>query len=212
MSPDSGATLPAAQLTRSNVPTSKALLAGSTRQPLGLRPALLRVRDERRSQKRSLSGRHCSGTAGVSQTNLGLPSAPRGRAGWCSVDRSDSRLVGRSGCGCRSRSVTGSDPAAPNFRFARRASKCSSAGLGIGTTASSPESVSPDSMRAHASSPRPCESGTRCTGLDTDRPGTTRRQFGLTNVYCQSRLTAMNAEDIASAIASNDPSLGSAPL
>src|SRR5271154_3722087 len=36
----------------------------------------------------------------------------------------------------------------------------------------------------------------------------TRRQFGLTNVCCQSRLTAMNAEDIASAIASNDPSLG----
>jgi hypothetical protein len=62
--------------------------------------------------------------------------------------------------------------------------------------------------RAHASSPRPCESDTRCKGLDTDRPETTRRQFGLTNVCCQSRLTAMNAEDIASAIASNDPSLG----
>ena len=48
----------------------------------------------------------------------------------------------------------------------------------------------------------------RCTGVDTDRRETTRRQFGLTNVGCQSRLTAMNAEDIASAIASNDPSLG----
>jgi hypothetical protein len=34
------------------------------------------------------------------------------------------------------------------------------------------------------------------------------RQFGLTNARCQSRLTAMNAEDIASAIASKDPSLG----
>lgn len=48
----------------------------------------------------------------------------------------------------------------------------------------------------------------QCTGLDTDRRETTRRQFGLTTVSCQSRLTAMNAEDIASAIASNDPSLG----
>ena len=37
---------------------------------------------------------------------------------------------------------------------------------------------------------------------------TTRRQFALTNPCCQSRLTAMNTEDIASAIASNDPSLG----
>ena len=63
-------------------------------------------------------------------------------------------------------------------------------------------------MRAHASSPRACENDTRRTELDTDRPETTRRQFGLTNVCCQSRLTAMNAEDIASAIASNDPSLG----
>jgi len=39
-------------------------------------------------------------------------------------------------------------------------------------------------------------------------PRQTQRQFGLTNVCCQSRLTAMNAEDIASAIASDDPSLG----
>jgi len=35
-----------------------------------------------------------------------------------------------------------------------------------------------------------------------------RRQFGLTNVCCQFRLTAMNAEDIVSAITSNDPALG----
>jgi hypothetical protein len=63
-------------------------------------------------------------------------------------------------------------------------------------------------MRAHASSPRPRESDTRCTGLDADRPETTWRQFGLTNVSRQSRLTTMNAEDIASAIASNDPALG----
>jgi hypothetical protein len=34
------------------------------------------------------------------------------------------------------------------------------------------------------------------------------RQFGLTNVCCQFRLTLMNTEDIAAAIASNDPSLG----
>jgi hypothetical protein len=40
------------------------------------------------------------------------------------------------------------------------------------------------------------------------RPEIRQRQFGLTNVGCQSRLTAMNSEDIASAIASNDPSLG----
>jgi hypothetical protein len=33
-------------------------------------------------------------------------------------------------------------------------------------------------------------------------------QFGLTNVCCQSRLTYMNAEDIASAIASDDPAVG----
>jgi hypothetical protein len=44
--------------------------------------------------------------------------------------------------------------------------------------------------------------------MGTDRPETTRRQFGLTNFCCQSGLTAMNAEDIASAIACNDPSLG----
>ena len=44
--------------------------------------------------------------------------------------------------------------------------------------------------------------------LVAGRPETTRCQFGLTDVRCQSRLTAMNAEDIASAIASNDPSLG----
>jgi hypothetical protein len=69
-------------------------------------------------------------------------------------------------------------------------------------------SVSPDSIRPHASSPRPRESDARCTGRDTDRPETARRQFGLTNVCCQSRLTAMNAEDITSAIASNDPALG----
>ena len=68
--------------------------------------------------------------------------------------------------------------------------------------------MSPDSMRAHVSSPRPSESDARCTGLDTDRPETTRRQFGLTNLSCQSRLTAMNAEDIASAIASDDPAVG----
>jgi hypothetical protein len=42
-------------------------------------------------------------------------------------------------------------------------------------------SVSPDLMRAHVSSPRPRESDTRCTGLHTDRPETTRRQFDLTN-------------------------------
>jgi predicted ATPase len=45
-----------------------------------------------------------------------------------------------------------------------------------------PGSVSPDLMRAHASSPRPCKSDTRCTGLDTDLPETTRCQFELTNV------------------------------
>ena len=45
-------------------------------------------------------------------------------------------------------------------------------------------------------------------GTGIDRPETTLRQFGLTHVGCQSRLTVMNAEDIASAIASNDPSLG----
>jgi hypothetical protein len=56
----------------------------------------------------------------------------------------------------------------------------------------------------HASSPRPCDA----RDWDTDRPETARRQFGLTNARCQSRLTAMNAEDIASATASNDPSLG----
>ena len=39
----------------------------------------------------------------------------------------------------------------------------------------------PDSMRAHAPGARLRESDTRCTGLDTNRPGTTRRQFGLTN-------------------------------
>jgi hypothetical protein len=48
----------------------------------------------------------------------------------------------------------------------------------------------------------------RCAGLGIERSAATRRQFGLTNVRCQFRLTAMNAEDIASAIASNDPSLG----
>jgi len=63
-------------------------------------------------------------------------------------------------------------------------------------------------MRAHASSPRPRESVMRCTGLDSDRGETTRRQFGLTNVCCQSRLTSMKAEDIASAIASDDPAVG----
>jgi hypothetical protein len=47
-----------------------------------------------------------------------------------------------------------------------------------------------------------------CWGMGTDRPENTRRQFGLTNVCCQSRLTGMNAEDIARASASNDPSLG----
>ena len=35
-----------------------------------------------------------------------------------------------------------------------------------------------------------------------------RRQFGLTKICCQSKLTVMNAEDIASAIASGDPALG----
>ena len=68
--------------------------------------------------------------------------------------------------------------------------------------------MSPESERAHAPGPCHRESYTRCNGLDTDRPATTRRQFGLTNVGCQSKLTAMNAEDITSAIASNDPSLG----
>ena len=63
-------------------------------------------------------------------------------------------------------------------------------------------------MQAHASSPRPHESDARCTGLDTDPRETMRRQFGLTNLCCQFRLTAVNAEDIASAIASEDPSLG----
>jgi hypothetical protein len=71
-----------------------------------------------------------------------------------------------------------------------------------------PGSVSPDLIRAHGSSPRPWETDTRCTGLGVDRPETTRRQFELTNVCCQFRLTVMNAEDIASAIASNDPALG----
>ncbi len=61
---------------------------------------------------------------------------------------------------------------------------------------------------ALARSTRARGSDTRCTGLDTDLLETTRRQFGLTKVCCQSRLTVMNAEDIASAIASNDPSLG----
>ena len=54
----------------------------------------------------------------------------------------------------------------------------------------------------------PRESDARCTGLGTDSPETTRRQFGLTNLCCQSRLTVMNAEDIASAIASDDPAVG----
>jgi hypothetical protein len=45
-------------------------------------------------------------------------------------------------------------------------------------------------------------------GLDADRDESARRQFGLTKLRCQSRLTAMNTEDIASAIASNDPALG----
>jgi hypothetical protein len=44
--------------------------------------------------------------------------------------------------------------------------------------------------------------------LGIDRSAAAGRQFGLTNVCCQFRLTAMNAEDIAPAIASNDPSLG----
>jgi hypothetical protein len=48
----------------------------------------------------------------------------------------------------------------------------------------------------------------RCTGLGIDRVETSPCQFGLTNVCCQSKLTAMNAEDIASAITSNDPALG----
>jgi hypothetical protein len=48
----------------------------------------------------------------------------------------------------------------------------------------------------------------RCAGIGIDRLETPWRQFGLTNVGCQSRLTAMNTEDITSAIASDDPSLG----
>ena len=45
-------------------------------------------------------------------------------------------------------------------------------------------------------------------GVGIDRSETTRRQFGLTNVCCRFRPTDIDAEDIASAIASNDPSLG----
>jgi hypothetical protein len=70
------------------------------------------------------------------------------------------------------------------------------------------ESVSQDSMLVHPPSPRARESDTRCTGLDSDRPEATRCQFGLTRVCCQLRLTDMNAEDITSAITSNDPALG----
>jgi hypothetical protein len=43
-------------------------------------------------------------------------------------------------------------------------------------------SVPPDSMLVQSPSPRLRESDTRCTGLDTDRPDTTRRQFRLTRV------------------------------
>jgi hypothetical protein len=41
-----------------------------------------------------------------------------------------------------------------------------------------------------------------------DRSEAARRQFGLTNGCCQFRLTDMNAEDIVSGIASDDPGLG----
>src|SRR5271154_6665045 len=47
-----------------------------------------------------------------------------------------------------------------------------------------------------------------CASTGISRSETSWRQFRLTNVCCQFRLTSMNAEDIASAIASNDPSLG----
>ena len=43
--------------------------------------------------------------------------------------------------------LTGSDPAAPHFRFVRRASKCSSAGLDIGPLPRPPGACPPDSMR-----------------------------------------------------------------
>ena len=65
------------------------------------------------------------------------------------------------------------------------------------------------SVRCESTRPGlPTSARSETAGLRTDRPATTRRQFGLTNVGCQSKLTAMNAEDIESAIASNDPSLG----
>jgi hypothetical protein len=62
--------------------------------------------------------------------------------------------------------------------------------------------------RSHASSnswARACQG--RCDACD-DGPTLTPCQFGLTNVGCQSKLTAMNTEDITPAITSNDPSLG----
>jgi hypothetical protein len=55
---------------------------------------------------------------------------------------------------------------------------------------------------------RPRGNDARCAGVDADRVETPWCQFGLTSLCCQFRLTAMNAEDIASAIASNDPALG----
>jgi hypothetical protein len=113
------------------------------------------------------------------------------------------------GAGCRfgSRSVDRLGSGSPTLPLRPPGEQMQQRAARHWTTASSPESVSPDSMRAHASSPRPARA-TRDPGLDTDRPETTRRQFGLINLNCQFRLTAMNAEDIASAIASNDPSLG----
>jgi hypothetical protein len=112
------------------------------------------------------------------------------------------------GCRVGSRSVDRLGSGSPTLPLRPPGEQMQQRGARNWTTASSPGSVAPDSMQAHASSPRPRESDTRCTGLDTDSPDTTRRQFGLTDIGCQSRLTAMNAEDIASAIASNDPSLG----
>jgi hypothetical protein len=86
------------------------------------------------------------------------------------LDRSDSRLVGRPGCRFRSRSVDRLGSGSPTLPLRPPDEQMQQRGARHWTTASSPGSVSPDSMRAHASSPRPCKSDTRCTGLDTDLP------------------------------------------